>query len=68
MEAEITTDIQEQSKAVVATTKVRLTAKEGEQLSENFIKELSNLSIQAAINNFQSTRPFVDSQTLRKQR
>lgn len=67
MEAEISAELAEQSKAVVATIKVKLQAKEGEIISESLIKDLSVKSIETAVNNFKALRPFVDQQTLRKQ-
>lgn len=67
MEYELSAELNEQSKAVVISTKVKITAKDDESVKEEIIESLIRHSVKAAIREYQELRPFADAQTLRKQ-
>ena len=66
MEYEVSSELNEQAKAVVIHTKVKLTANDGDKVDEKLLVELLNKSADATIGEYKRLRPFADGETNKK--
>jgi hypothetical protein len=66
MEYEVQAGLDEQSKAVVINTKIKITATEEELVNKEYLEKLLLEAAQASIKEYELLRPFADSMTLRK--
>lgn len=67
MNYEVQGELNEQSKSVVVSVKVKLCG-EGESVDKEYLEKLLLESSQAAVKEFELMRPFAEAMTIRKNR